>query len=223
LVGRLSIALRRYNFAVENLASDLRDGRRLTKLAAIVTSSHDLMQQMRVPAGSRLQKMHNVGVALKVLKAAGCPVLQSTAKDIVAGHREQTLSLLWRIMMHFHIHHLLDMDRLRKEVASLKARASYQRYALENARRVSGGEMYINSVQLSMLLQWTQAVCGCYGVEVNNFGVSFSDGRVLCLLVHHYHPELLALEDISMLTTMSASHALKDRDAQLTVLHDGEG
>lgn len=223
-VSHKQTRLDEYNYAVLDLGTDLRDGLRLTKLAALLTSNNELVGQMRVPAGSRLQKMHNVGVALKAFKAAQCPVLASTAKAIVAGNLEQTLALLWRVMMHFQVQDLIDTERLKKEIAGLKAKPSYNHHALLNARRVSGGEMYINSPQLSILLQWVQAVCTCYGVEVSNFGVSFSDGRALCLLVHHYHPELLALEQIQMLTTTSASHDLTRRsDSNVTVLRNDEG
>ena len=31
--------------------------------------------------------------------------------------------------------------------------------------------------------------------------MSFSDGRALCLLLHHYHPTFVAMADINMDTT----------------------
>ena len=39
--------------------------------------------------------------------------------------------------------------------------------------------------------------------QVENFTVSFADGRALCYLVHHYHPSLLRLEDIETETTLT--------------------
>jgi len=48
-----------------------------------------------------------------------------------------------------------------------------------------------------------QIVCSYYDVPVDNFTVSFSDGRVLCLLVHHYHPELLPLSRVRLQTSLA--------------------
>ena len=39
--------------------------------------------------------------------------------------------------------------------------------------------------------------------QVENFTVSFSDGRALCYLVHHYHPSLLKIEDVCTNTTLT--------------------
>lgn len=36
------------------------------------------------------------------------------------------------------------------------------------------------------LLLWARAVAGKYGVDVDNLSASLSDGRALCLLIHHY-------------------------------------
>lgn len=58
--------------------------------------------QLRVPAISRTQKIHNVDVALKALAAADYQINGNiTAKDIADGHREKTLSLLWQIIYKF--------------------------------------------------------------------------------------------------------------------------
>ena len=46
------------------------------------------------------------------------------------------------------------------------------------------------------LLRWCQAVCARYGVIVRDFSASMADGKALCLLIHHYNPELLPLDKI---------------------------
>ena len=48
--------------------------------------------------------------------------------------------------------------------------------------------------------------------QVTNFTSSFSDGRMMCCLVHHYHPSLLPLEKIRHETTntQSAEHLRKE-------------
>ena len=43
--------------------------------------------------------------------------------------------------------------------------------------------------------------------QVENFTVSFSDGRALCCLLHHYHPALLPLDRIHFHTSQSLQEA----------------
>lgn len=39
--------------------------------------------------------------------------------------------------------------------------------------------------------------------QVENFTVSFSDGRVLCYLIHHYHPYYVPFDAICQRTTQT--------------------
>ncbi|CAG9584485.1 unnamed protein product [Danaus chrysippus] len=88
-----------YKYAVHNIAIDIRDGVRLTKVMEIILMKNGLLHQLRTPAISRLQKIHNVQVALNALKEADFVILGDiTATDIADGHREKTLSLLWQII-----------------------------------------------------------------------------------------------------------------------------
>eukprot|EP00953_Heterococcus_sp_UTEX-ZZ885_P008346 5017-Heterococcus_DN1.PRE.2 len=94
-----------FDFSVNNIAVDLRDGVRLCRLVELlcgtVTAKRTLSgkspvgtltSQLRVPANDRLQKIHNTGIALAKLRADGAiPAHTSsngvTAKDIVDGHQ----------------------------------------------------------------------------------------------------------------------------------------
>lgn len=91
-----------FDYAFTNLAVDLRDGIRLTKVMEIILLRDDLTKWLRYPAVSRLQKIHNVDVGLKALLEAEYQIHgEITAKDIVDGHREKTLSLLWQLIYKF--------------------------------------------------------------------------------------------------------------------------
>lgn len=59
-----------FDYGFRNLAVDLRDGVRLTKVMEIILLRDDMTSQLRVPAISRIQRVHNVGVALKALENA---------------------------------------------------------------------------------------------------------------------------------------------------------
>uniref|UniRef100_A0A182QS01 Calponin-homology (CH) domain-containing protein n=1 Tax=Anopheles farauti TaxID=69004 RepID=A0A182QS01_9DIPT len=91
-----------YHYAFENLAVDLRDGVRLTRVMEIILLREDLSASLRVPPISRLQKIHNINLALGALEQADYRIAGDiTAKDICDGHREQTMSLLWQIVYKF--------------------------------------------------------------------------------------------------------------------------
>lgn len=91
-----------FDFAFTNLAVDLRDGIRLTKVMEIILLRDNLTRLLRYPAVSRLQKIHNVDVGLKALQEADYQIHGDIVpKDIVEGHREKTLSLLWQLIYKF--------------------------------------------------------------------------------------------------------------------------
>ncbi|ETN63476.1 microtubule binding protein [Anopheles darlingi] len=91
-----------YHYAFENLAVDLRDGVRLTRVMEIILLREDLSAGLRVPPISRLQKIHNINLALRALEEAEYRIEGDiTAKDICDGHREKTMSLLWQLVFKF--------------------------------------------------------------------------------------------------------------------------
>lgn len=55
----------------------------------------------------------------------------------------------------------------------------------------------------------SEACCG--SVQVENFTVAFSDGRVLCYLIHHYHPGLLPDKAVSHSTTQTVECSPRGR------------
>lgn len=91
-----------FDYAFNNLAVDLRDGIRITKVTEIICLRDDLTTKLRVPAISRLQRIHNVNLALNALSELKFQLGGNiTAADIVDGHREKTLSLLWQLIYKF--------------------------------------------------------------------------------------------------------------------------
>ncbi|XP_066596221.1 protein abnormal spindle [Prorops nasuta] len=91
--------LEEYDYAVTELSTDLRDGVRLCRVMELISGRRDITKNCRVPAISRLQKVHNVDMALKTLFQCGYTLTGGIdAKSIADGHREKTLSLLWQII-----------------------------------------------------------------------------------------------------------------------------
>ncbi|XP_041134515.1 LOW QUALITY PROTEIN: abnormal spindle-like microcephaly-associated protein homolog [Polyodon spathula] len=215
-VSHAQTPLDEFNFAVRNLATDLRCGVRLVRIMELFTQNWSLSSKLRVPAISRLQKMHNVEIALQVLRARGVKLndehgLYKLTQCLSSGHRENTSRLLWRIIFTFQVEILLDEEELREEISFLKRTwATHQKLAsLRSSGVPIDKEKKVCSVDLdcktkvNLLMDWVNAVCAFYNIKVENFTVSFSDGRVLCYLINHYHPCYLSLDSIGQNTTQT--------------------
>lgn len=88
-----------FDYAVTSIQNDLRDGVRLCRVMELISGRSDLTRQCRMPTISRLQKIHNVDIALKALLQCGYALTGNIdARSIADGHREKTLSLLWQII-----------------------------------------------------------------------------------------------------------------------------
>ncbi|XP_068203095.1 abnormal spindle-like microcephaly-associated protein homolog [Palaemon carinicauda] len=219
-----------FDFAVTNLCVDLRCGLRLTRVLEMLTQNYSLCSKLRVPAISRLQKLHNTEVALDALDSSGCPGVKQKfpAKDIVDGHRENTLGLLWTIIFKFQVSMVISETRIYEEIVyltrSLKVRSQLDataRAGLEFVLEPPGELKRIKSLPdqveriLGYLKLWAKYTCAHYGVEIENLTVSFSDGRGLCLLVHHYFPDLLPIDLINWQTTQNLPSQEVDPNASL--------
>nr|XP_005897280.1 PREDICTED: abnormal spindle-like microcephaly-associated protein isoform X3 [Bos mutus] len=208
-----------FDFAVKNLAVDLQCGVRLVRTMELLTQNWNLSKKLRIPAISRLQKMHNVDIVLEILKSRGIQLNDEhgnaiLSKDIVDRHREKTLALLWKIALAFQVDISLNLDQLKEEIDFLKNTQSTKKtmsalpcrpdavISKKRDERHSGPfEQCSESVKL--LMDWVNAVCGFYNKKVENFTVSFSDGRVLCYLIHHYHPCYVPFDAICQRTTQT--------------------
>ncbi|NWX40003.1 ASPM protein, partial [Steatornis caripensis] len=271
-VSHIQTPLDEFDFAVTNLAVDLQCGIRLVRTMELLTKNWSLSKQLRVPAISRLQKMHNVDIVLNVLKERGICLKDESGKaeesglfyehqrisahfsylfyltgasidsrDIVDRHRERTLVLLWKIVFAFQVDVFLNVDQLKEEIEFLKNAYNRKKKlntlkTFPNCCRVqedtssnSSPQSYSENVKL--LMAWVNAVCGFYNIKVENFTVCFSDGRVLCHLIHHYHPCYVPLEAVCQRTTRtvecsrthtvglnSSSSSSSDSDTSLSVV-----
>ncbi|NWR70859.1 ASPM protein, partial [Centropus unirufus] len=217
-VSHIQTPLDEFDFAVTNLAVDLQCGIRLVRTMELLTKNWNLSKQLRVPAISRLQKIHNVDIVLNVLREQGVHLKDESgasidSRDIVDRHRERTLALLWKIVFAFQVDIFLDVDQLKEEIQFLKNTYKRKRQmaslkTLSHCRRVqednsSNFSPQIYSENVKLLMAWVNAVCGFYNIKVENFTVCFSDGRVLCHLIHHYHPCYMPLEAVCQRTTQT--------------------
>ncbi|NXM10780.1 ASPM protein, partial [Ploceus nigricollis] len=216
-VSHVQTPLDEFDFAVTNLAVDLQCGIRLVRTVELLTKNWSLSKQLRVPAISRLQKMHNVDIVLNVLKERGVHLKDETgasidSRDIVDRHRERTLALLWKIVFAFQVDVFLNVEHLKEEIEFLKnahktkalldaSKTSPNYFSVQEDSNNFSSQTYSENVKL--LMAWVNAVCRFYNIKVENFTVCFSDGRVLCHLIHHYHPCYMPLEAVCQRTTQT--------------------
>ncbi|KAM9005806.1 abnormal spindle-like microcephaly-associated protein isoform 1-T1 [Sarcophilus harrisii] len=225
-VSHIQTPLDEFEFAVTNLAVDLKCGIRLVRAMELLTKNWNISKKLRIPAISRLQKIHNVDIVIQLLKEYGVPLNDEQgntiqSKDIVDGHRERTLALLWKIALTFQVDILLNLDQLKEEIVFLKHSLNIKRkmtallsypngltYMKKNDQSSFSLEHHSENVKL--LMDWVNAVCAFYSNKVENLTVSFSDGRVLCYLIHHYHPCYVPFEAICQRTTQTVEYTKTD-------------
>ena len=201
------------NFRVTNLATDLRDGVLLTRLAEIVTVKpfKSSMISLRLPAVSRLQKKFNVNLAFSLIKNFGIAIAEGiNAHHIMDGHREMVLALMWCIIAHCCAEKLLKGDQVEQEIRHVIQSSAARKKVngrllveVEHAAMIPsitsavGKDSSQDEKLRDLLLRWSRAVCSSFGIAVNDLSESFANGKAMCLLVHYYHPSLIRIEDIS--------------------------
>lgn len=195
------------DFNITNLATDLRDGSRLTRLTEIITEmpTKSLMSKLRLPPISRLQKLHNLNLALCSLDDRGILLPEDVhAHHIVDGHRGMVLKLMWSIIAHSCMEKLLEGDLVEAEICNVIRSNQARRKVMgliatdtdsdldESLSRKAAPEEILKS----LLFRWCQAVCSSYGLKLKDFTSSFANGKALCYLLHYYHPSVLRMNEI---------------------------
>ena len=217
-------AIDEVDYTVNNLAVDLRDGVRLGRVTEILTFQEpkSILVKLRLPAVSRLQKLHNVGSVIGILRDYGVTSLDEIAPHhIVDGHREMVLKLMWSVLAYCGLQTIIDAEALEHEIESVE-RANYTRRVCwklglkdEVSVDIAPGDVATvgqEAFYKSLLLRWCNAVCSCFGRTASDFSQSFADGTVLCLLIHYYHPGHLSLDSILPTTRHLRNQASNDRE-----------
>lgn len=138
LVSHVQTPESEYSHEIKNLALDLRDGVRLKKLIEILAYSsrsihHARLDHTMAENGvftfpqtketlSRQQQVDNVWIVLQNVKAMpgfGVDANNYTPEDIVDGHREKSMSLLWSLVGTVGLEFLVDLKDLSLEIKRL--------------------------------------------------------------------------------------------------------
>lgn len=124
-LSQLQYPLDDFQYNISNLATDLRDGVRLTRLVEILSGRDDRSQQLRWPAVGISQRIHNLSIALISIQEEGIKLDMNDgetvrASDIERGNREKTLFLVWQLISRWKLPQYLKDIHLNEEMKSLK-------------------------------------------------------------------------------------------------------
>ena len=103
-----------------------------------------------------------------------------TADDIVDGHREKTLSLLWTLVSNHGLDYLVDF----KELAVDIERASEGKLNIQSL--TDGSQFFSQLQQESLLRKWASVYCNRDGLRIGNLTTSFADGQAYALIVEAF-------------------------------------
>ncbi|EFR04400.1 hypothetical protein MGYG_07406 [Nannizzia gypsea CBS 118893] len=217
-------SLGEYNYHINNIAVDIRDGVILTRLTELLLLEHfperfhtkekegrPLSGQLRMPCISRANKVHNARVTLSAL-AKDFPSIGATIggikpEDIVDGYREKTIALLWIIVAKWGLSTLVDWDDLKGEIVRLEKKIS--RLARKETSLPPCHEQAIMTdtagCHSSLLHRWASCLARLRGLEVSNLTTSLADGRVFMSILDEYEQFIRPTDGSIKADTMEAS------------------
>ena len=214
--------LSEYDYKISNLATDLRDGIRLTHLVElllyppetlsrltealtvamptgeVLTSIVDegqswvLSQHLKYPCVARAQKVYNLQIALSALRGIrgiGQIAEDLSADDIVDGHREKTVRLLWGLVGKCGLDSLVNFEELSKEIRRLgRSRGLHQARIHDDSDIDEEEEPSLEGCerQMSLLKKWSGIIACRHDLRVHNLTTSFADGQVFGKIVDEY-------------------------------------
>lgn len=172
----------------------------------ILTSTFDLdqkepwilSQHLKFPSIGRAQKLYNVQIALSALEGVkGLPsraISDVKPDDIVDGHRENTLGLLWALVCKWGLGPLINWAEVEKETARFR-QMWYEKHTFGTASSELYSDNEDDTVELEglerythLLHAWARSIARLRGLRVANLTTAFADGKALEAIVDAYLP-----------------------------------
>jgi abnormal spindle-like microcephaly-associated protein len=149
----------------------------------VSTAPRILSRHLKMPCIGRAQKAYNVDIALSALRdhgRLGHDVSEVSADDIVNGHREKSLGLLWSLVSTYGLDHLVDFRELAADIRrSPGANADVQAVSFEDH---SPSQLQYET----LLKKWASCHCAGQGVRIGNLTTSFADGKAYAAIVDDF-------------------------------------
>ena len=147
-----------------------------------------LSQHLKYPCQTKVCKVYNVRMVLNALSGwVGLTGMFQNIRpeDIVNGHREKTMSLLWGLIGTWGLEMLVDTTEVQNEIGRLNRRDAIG-VKTDSDNEITG---LGSSDRSGRLLQtWAQAVVRRHGLKVRNLSTCFADGKVFGCIVDEYRP-----------------------------------
>ncbi|KAK0954661.1 hypothetical protein LTS01_023799 [Friedmanniomyces endolithicus] len=148
-----------------------------------------LSQHLKMPCLGRAQKTYNVQIALSALAEHGRHgEVDVTTDDIVNGHREKTLSLLWALVSTHGLAQLVDWRELTKDIT--RANGTLTPCGTETQEQ-----------REDALKAWAAAYGARIGVHISNLTTSFANGKAYQAILDSFANFLLSTTTTSTLQT----------------------
>ncbi|MCJ1392836.1 hypothetical protein MMC18_005708 [Xylographa bjoerkii] len=163
-----------------------------------------LSQHLKFPCQTRACRLFNVQIVLSAL--SGLQGITGIIKnvrpeDIVDGHREKTLVLLWGLVGTWGLEALVDKIEVRNEIRRLETREAV---VTELDSEDSITELSSNDNHGQLLQTWANAVARKHGLEVRSLSACLADGKVFQCIVDEYQRFIARREDLEVDTTLEA-------------------
>ena len=148
-----------------------------------------LSPHLKFPCISRAQRLYNVQIALHALQdiqRIGNIAEGLSAEDIVNGHREKTVTLLWGLVGKWGLSRLLDFQSLTKEIHRLRdpggtAADKYSKSDQDDSEMLGYCEKNVH-----LLRSWAEVIGKRHGVQIHNLTTSFANGQVFGFIMDEY-------------------------------------
>ena len=229
------LPLAEYQYRIDNLATDLRDGVRLAfivdmlllpapslvkgpeKIACTIGSPKrhlPLLHRMKFPCESRALKLYNVQITLTALQ--DIPELaivldQFDAKDVVDGHREKSMMLLWALVGKWGLSYMIDLKELGRETRRIQRLQALP----HDQNQPEAGNVGEQSTQHTRALKaWARAIAQSRGIDIPNYTTAFADGSMFNMVLDQYQHFIPQLRHGSS----SGSSVRDDLTARLEIL-----
>ena len=172
----------------EDVTITMPTGETLTSAFDQGGESWVLSQHLKFPCLGRVQKMYNVQITLSALQGVkGIEhVLDGLkAEDIIDGHREKSIKLLWGLVGKYGLATLVDFEDLRREIQRLQNMQKKWRQEVVDEEE-EADERESPRYQTALLYAWARAVAAKHSVNVSNLTTSFADGNIFSKIVEEY-------------------------------------
>jgi hypothetical protein len=197
-----------YDFHIpssDSLFQSLKDGVRFTRLFEVLSKnqaedgngddqhrhSPEIMNQLRVPAGSILQKKHNLSLVFETAfgKQHGIDI-----DTIIDGNntkfKQYMLMILWKFMYTFELQMMITSTTVYHEIERINQRISLLK---KNDHNHNDGQLVPTHNIEQVLLLWCQTIANQYFVNqpVHNLSLhELLDGKNINVIMYYYHPNI---------------------------------